>query len=158
MIARELLLDLEKEAAVDLFHDLIDTGKQSGEQFDRPFLKSFCHDGMVRVGNRLCGDFPRVIPLKAFLIQKDPHQLSDCNGRMGIIHLEGCLLIELPDIGMRSLIVIDRILHRRGNEEILLLQTQLLACIVVIVRIQDLDDISCQVLLLDSLLVITLVK
>ena len=77
---------------------------------------------------------------------------------MGIIHLEGCLLIELPDIGMRSLIVIDRILHRRGDEEILLLQTQLLACIVVIVRIQDLDDVSCQVLLLDSLLVITLVK
>ena len=158
LVARELLLDLQKEAAVDLFYDLIDSRKQSGEQLDRPFLKCFSHDGMVRVSNRLRGHFPCIIPLQAFLIQQDTHQLSDSNGRMGIVHLEGCLLIELPDIRMESLVMRDRILHRSRDEEILLLQAQFLTCIMVIIRVQDLDDIPCKVLLLDSLLIITLIE
>ena len=77
---------------------------------------------------------------------------------MCIVHLEGCLLIELVDIAVLSLVLGNRLLDRRGDEEVLLLEPQLLAGIVVVVRIKNLDDVARQVLLLDRLLVVALVK
>ena len=158
LVSRILLLHFDQETAVNLLHDLVDTRKKSREQLDRPFLQRFRHDGMIRVGNGLRRNLPRLVPLQAFLVQKDPHQLRNRDRRMRIIHLEGRFLIELVDIRMRSLIMLDRILHGSGDEEILLLQPQLLACIMVVIRIQDLNDIPCQVLLLHCLLVIALVE
>ena len=77
---------------------------------------------------------------------------------MRIVHLEGCLLIELVDIAVLSLVLCNRLLNRRGDEKVLLLEPQLLAGIVVVVRVKNLDDVARQVLLLDRLLVVTLVK
>ena len=63
VVARISLLDLGNEAAVDLLNDLVNTRKKAGEELDWPFLKSFRHDGVVRVGTCLCGDLPGLIPL-----------------------------------------------------------------------------------------------
>ena len=49
-------------------------------------------------------------------------------------------------------------LHRCRNKEILLFQTKLLTSIVVVVGIKNLNNVSCQILLLNSLLIITLIK
>ena len=121
LIARVFLLDLDHKAAVDLFDDLIYTGKQAGEQLDRPFFQSLGHDGMVCVSAGLCGDLPCLIPFQAFLVDQDTHQLCHCHRRVGIVQLEGGLLIELADVAVRSLIAVDGSLHAGGNEEILLL-------------------------------------
>ncbi len=77
---------------------------------------------------------------------------------MGIVELEGCLLIELADVAVMLLVFRDRRLYAGGDKEILLLQTQLLACIVLVSRIQDLNDILRQVLLLHSLHIFALVE
>ena len=78
-------LDLIYKAAVDLLHDLIDTGEQPGEQVNGPLLQSLGHNGMIGVGTGLCGNIPCFLPGQSLFIQKDTHQLRDRNRRMGII-------------------------------------------------------------------------
>ena len=63
VVTRISLLDLSYKAAVDLLNNLVNTRKQTGEQLDRPFFKSFSHDGVVCVGTGLCRDLPGLIPL-----------------------------------------------------------------------------------------------
>ena len=158
LITRVLLSYLDQEAAVDLFYDLIDTRKKSGEQVNRPFFKCLCHNRMVRVCTGLCRNLPCLIPAKAFHIHQNSHQLRNSYGRVGIIQLEGNLLIELMDIIMLSHVLLYSFLYGCRDEEILLLQTQLLTCIVIVVGVQNLYDVTCQVLLLYRLLVIALIK
>ena len=153
-----LLLDIDDESAVDLLYDLVDSGKQSGEQFDGPFLQCFRHDGVVGVSTGLGGDLPRFLPGQIIIIHQHTHQLCDSYGRMGIVQLEGNLLIELMDIVMLSHVLLNCFLYGCGDEEVLLLQTQLLTCIVIVVGVQNLYDVTCQVLLFYRLLVIALIK
>ena len=77
---------------------------------------------------------------------------------MGIVQLERRLLIELADVVMVSLITGNGLLHAGGDKEILLLQTQLLACHMVVVGVQNLYQQLRQVLFLHGLLIIALVK
>ena len=86
-------LDLCNEAAVDLFHDLVNSGKQSGEKVDGPFFQSFRHDGMVGIGTGSGGDVPCFIPAETVIIKQDSHQFRYSHGRVGIVELEGNLLI-----------------------------------------------------------------
>ena len=85
LISRIAGLDLIYKAAVDLLHDLIDTGEQPGEQVNGPLLQSLGHNGMIGVGTGLCGNIPCFLPGQSLFIQKDTHQLRDRNRRMGII-------------------------------------------------------------------------
>ena len=113
---------------------------------------------MVGVGAGLGGNLPGFLPGQVIVVHQDPHQLRDGHRRMGVVELEGHLFMKLPDIVMLSHVLGDRLLHGCGNEEILLLQTKLLARVVVVVGIKNLHDISRQVLLLHRLLVVALVK
>ena len=113
---------------------------------------------MVGVSHTFGGNFPCLIPAEAFLVHKDTHQLCHRDGRMSIVHLEDCLLIELPDVAVMLFIFLDRCLKAGGYEEVLLFQTQLLTCHMVIVRVKHLYDIAGKVLLLHCLLIITLVE
>ena len=45
-----------------------------------------------------------------------------------------------------------------GDEEILLFQTQLFTCIVIVIGIKDITDILCKVLLLNCFFVFTLIE
>ena len=115
------VLDLNDETTVDLLHDLIYTGKQSGEELNGPFFQCLGHDCVVGVGTGLGGHLPRLIPGQIILIHKDPHQLCHSHGGMGIVELEGNLLIELADIIMFSHVLLNGLLHGCGDEEVLLL-------------------------------------
>ena len=77
---------------------------------------------------------------------------------MGIVQLEYYLFVEFPDVIVFLLILPDRPLDAGGNKEILLLQAQLLARVVVVIGVKDLHNGLGQVLLLHSLLVISPVK
>ena len=95
MIPRKLPLDLLQESPVDLLHNLVNTGQQPGEDLNGPFLQRFRHNGMVRVSAYLGGNLPCSIPLHAFHIQKDTHQLGHSHSGMGIVQLE-CHLLRHP--------------------------------------------------------------
>lgn len=60
----------------------------------------FRHDGVVGVSTGLGGDLPRFLPGQIIIIHQHTHQLCDRYGRMGVVQLEGNLLIELMDIIM----------------------------------------------------------
>ena len=79
------------------------------------------HDGMVGVSAGLRRDLPCLVPAQVFLIQEDPHQLGHSHRRVGVVHMEGRLLIEFADIAVLSLVAVNRSLHAGRNEEILLL-------------------------------------
>ena len=66
--------------------------------------------------------------------------------------------MELPDVVMLSHIFGHSSLYGSGNEEILLLQAQFLPRIMIIIGIEHLNDISCQVFLFHRFLIIALIK
>ena len=99
-ITRILCSYLLDETAVDLLDDLVNTWKQFGEQVDRPFLKCFCHNCMVRVCTAFCCDIPCFVPSEIFLVKKDTHKLCYCYCRVCIIHLECYFLRKFADIVM----------------------------------------------------------
>ena len=113
---------------------------------------------MVGVSAGLRRDLPCLVPAQVFLIQEDPHQLGHSHRRVGVVHMEGCLLIELTDIAVVLFILCNSFLYTCGNEEILLFQTKLFTCVMLICRIEDLNDVLCQVFLLNGIHVITLVE
>ena len=157
-VSRIFCLNIKNETTVDFFDDLVNTRKQFGEQVDRPFLQSLCHNSMVGISTCFCGNCPCIVPAKTFLIHKDTHQFGNSHGRMGIVHLEGNLLMKLSDIVMCLLIFLNSSLQACGNKEVLLFQTKLFTGSLVVIRIKYVYDILCQVLLLNSLFIITLVK
>ena len=158
IVSRIFSLNIKDETTVDLFDDLVYTWKQSGEQLNRPFLKSFCHDCMVCVSNTFCCYRPCIIPAKTFFIHKDTHKLCYSNCRMSIIHLESNFLIKLHDIFMIFFVFFDCSLKTCRYEEVLLFQTQLFTSHMIIVRIKNFHDIAGKVFLLNCFLVITFIK
>ena len=78
-------VDIVLEAAVDLLHDLVNTRQQAGEQVDRPFLKSFRHNRVVRVRAGAGCQIPGLVPAVSVLIHQETHELRYSNRRMGII-------------------------------------------------------------------------
>ena len=153
-----LLLDLLHESAIDLIHDLVYTGKQTHEQVYRPFLQGFRHDGVVGVCAASGYDGPCVIPFQVIIIYKDTHQLRYSYRRMGIVELEYSALGQLVNIVMGCHKTLYNLLQGCRYEEILLLETKLLAAVVVIIGIKNIYDRLCQILLLYRLGVVTLVK
>ncbi len=153
-----LLLNLTDKTAVDLLHDLVDPGQQPGEQINRPFFQGFCHDGVVGIGTCLRGDLPGLLPGEFELIQQDPHQFRNGHRRMGIVELEGHLLIKVMDVIVFAHIFGHCFLDGGRDEEVLLLQAQFLTCIMIVVGIEHFHNIPGQVLLLYRLQVVPLVK
>ena len=66
-----------------------------------------------------------------FLIDEKTHQLRHCHGRVGIIQLEGNLLIQLCDIIVMFFIFCNCSLYACRNKEILLFQTKFFSCILI---------------------------
>ena len=158
LITRISALDLQKESSVDLFHDLIDTGKQTGEQLDGPFFQCLSHDCMVCICTGTGGKIPCILPLQPFLIYEDTHQLSYSYCRMSIVHLESNFVRQVMNVTVFFFKFLDGSLYAGGDKEVLLFQTQFFTCIMVIVGIQYLYDILSQILLLNGFSVLTLIK
>ena len=158
VVARILRLDLVQEAAVDLLDNLVNTRKQAGEEVDRPFLESLCHDCVVRVRAGACRDVPRLVPAIAVDVHEETHKLRDRDGRVCIVELESRMLRKGVECAVQLQLLLKSGLDRRGDEEVLLLQSELLACHVVIIRVQNFRDRAREVVLLDGLVVLSSVK
>ena len=116
----ELALNILDKAAVNLLYNLVNPRQQAGENLNRPFLQCLGHNRMVGIGAGVGRDFPCLIPVHAFLIQEDAHQLCHGNGWMGIIELDGHFVRQLVQILMVFLVTGDSALHTGRYEEILL--------------------------------------
>ncbi len=157
-VARVHLADFDEESAVDLLYDLVDTRKQSGEQIDGPFFKSLCHDRMVCIRAGLCRYIPCLIPVQPFLIDQQTHQLRNRNCRMCIIHLDNDFLVKPADIAVFLLIFRDQRLKTCRDEEILLFQSEFFPGIVVVVRIENINDQLRKIFLFYRFVIVASVK
>ena len=151
-------LQFQTIAAVDFFHNLIDTRQQTAEQFHGPFFQRFCHDGMVGVSAYLSGDFPSVIPRHIVFIHQHTHQFRNCYSRMGVVQLERHFIRQFVEIGVVFLETLHNALYRRGNEEILLTQTQFFPLNMFIGRVQHVCHGACQQFFFGCFLVIAFVE
>ena len=85
-----------------------------------------------------------MIPFHPLVVEQDPHQLGNRQGRMRVVQVDGHLVRERLDVRVADLEAPDDILQRAGHEEILLLETKLLALLDAVVRIQDLRNVFRQ--------------
>ena len=97
---------------------------------------------MVGVGHAVGDDVPRLVPVQARVVHQDAHQLGNHQRGVGIVDLDDVLLVEV----LQGAVVLDVLagdgLHGSGDEEILLLQAQGLALVVVVLGIEHLADTS----------------
>src|SRR5262245_40218542 len=91
-IPRKSAAHILEEAAIDLVDDLQLSRNEYLEQADRPFFESLGQQRVVRVGESTERNLPRLIPRATRLIEQDPHQLSNAQCRMRVVHLYGYLL------------------------------------------------------------------
>ena len=95
---------------------------------------------MVGVGHAVGDDVPRLVPVQARVVHQDAHQLGNHQRGVGIVDLDDVLLVEV----LQGAVVLDVLagdgLHGSGDEEILLLQAQGLALVVVVLGIEHLAD------------------
>ena len=75
---------------------------------------------MVGISTGLCRNLPRLIPGEIILIHEDSHKLCHRYRRMGVVELEGNLLIELSDVSVLTHILGNCLLNGSGNKEVLL--------------------------------------
>ena len=149
------LLQLGLIAGSDLLQDDPDAGQQLGDQILGPALQSLSQDGVVGVAHGVGDDVPGVFPGVALLVHQDTHQLGDDQSGMGIVDLDGVLLVEVAQGAVLSAVLAHDGLHGGGDKEVLLLQTQGLALVVVVGGVDDLGDDLGHGLLLDGLQILT---
>ncbi len=79
------VMHLLAKAAVDFFHNLINTRQLHAKQFLIPAFKCFFHNCMIRVGHRACGNIPCMIPVIPTFIQHNTHEFRNCQHRVRIV-------------------------------------------------------------------------
>ena len=85
-------------------------------------------------------DVPRLAPVHAGIVHQDTHQLRDDQGGVGVVDLDDVLLVEVLHRAVLLDVLADDGLDGGGDEEILLLETEGLALVMVVLRIEHLAD------------------
>ena len=153
-IAAEVLLQLALITGSDLLEDLPDTGQQALDEPLGPALQSLGQHGVVGVGHGVGENVPGLVPAVALHVQQDTHQLGNDQSGVGIVDLDDVLLVEIAQGAILSAVLAHDGLHGSRDEEVLLLQAQRLALVVVVIRIQHLGNDLGHSLLLHGLQVL----
>ena len=138
--------------------DVVDYGDNLVHQVCRPLLESLAENGVVGVGAGLSRDFESLVKGHALDLEKS-YELGNAGYGVSIVELDSVLFCEEAEIiAVLSLVAADNILQRSGAEEVLLLESEHLALVLVVVGIENLGDILGVVLLLDSEVVLGVVE
>ena len=114
---------------------------------------------MVGVSHGVLHDPAGFVPAQALFVHQDAHQLGDGQAGMGVIDVDGHLIGQQAEVAAEAALeVLDGILQGGAGEEVVLLQAQFLAFVVVVLRIQHLADHGGQLLLLQCLGVVAAVE
>ena len=145
-------------AVVDFPHDLIDAGQALAEEILRPALQGLGHDGMVGIGHGAGDQIPSRVPGIAALIQQDAHQLGNGQGGVGVVDVDGGVVRQVVQGAELLEVAAHDVLHRGGDQEILLRQPQGFALPVIIGGVEHLGDDLGHGLLLHGAHILTLVE
>ena len=120
LVARITAAHLLEVTTVDLVDDHVDAREQRTEHIDIPRLECLRHDRVVRIGDGVARNCPRILPRQFLIIDQHTHQLCHAECRMRIVDMDADLPAEVVDAHARFLVVTDNALHACRDEEILL--------------------------------------
>ena len=101
--------------------------QQLREQRQRPGLERLGQQRVVRVRERALRELPRLVPVEAVLVDEQAHELGDRERRVRVVELRREQVRKLLERSRPSSRAGGAVLERAGDEEVLLLETQLLA-------------------------------
>ena len=110
---------------VDAFDELHVPGQDSAHHFDRPAFQRLRQQGVVGVVETGAGDLVGVAEALPVVVDQQPDQLREGDGRVGVVELNGHCPGQSRDIVMMREKPAQEVGDRGGGEEILLLQPQL---------------------------------
>ena len=113
---------------------------------------------MVGVSEGLGDDLPGVVPAVTALVEADPHEFGDAEGRVRVIDVDGHLLRDAVEGLVVAQVALDDILQGGGDQEVLLTKPKHLAFRMVVRGVEDLADGLSHGLLLDRTDVVALVE
>ena len=146
------------ETRVDLPDDGYDLRADRRQKAQVPFFQGFLHDRMVCIGKGVAGDEEGLLKGDAVLTQ-EADQLRNGHRGMRIVQLGGHFFGEEGIITSVTFPVCPQdILHRRGNQHILLFDTKLFSLFFSVVGIQELGDVLRLIFTGGSLCVILAVE
>ena len=140
LVAVKRLVELGLIAIADLDQKLPDAGQQGLDELLGPALQGLGENGVVGVGHGVGDDVPRLVPAVALLVQQDAHELRDDQGGVGVVDLNDVLFMEITQGAVLRLVLAADGLDGGGDEEILLLEPQGLALVVVVLGVEHLGD------------------
>ena len=146
------------EALVELVDDPEVTGKEALQHVQRPLLQRFRQQRVVRVGERLLRQGPRVVPVDSLLDHQEPHELRHRERLVGVVHLDRGLLGKGLDRVSVVPVAAQDVLQGAGDQQVLLAEAELLAGVHAVVRIEHLREVLCRHLLLHRGGVVALVE
>ena len=136
------------QALVHLLQNHVYARHQHAHHVFGPLFQCFGHHRVVGVGKRAVHDVLRALPREALFIQQNAHQLGDRHAGMRVVDVDGDFVREDVPIRAVGLFKIAHdVLHRGAGEEILLLEPQLLALVMVVFGIEHLGDHFAQLAL-----------
>ena len=157
-IVRILLLQRLQEVVVNLKDDLQMARQNFAQHIHRPGFQCFAHQRVVGVREHLAADLKRIVPAKLVLINQQAHQLRDRQHRVGIVEVNGDFIRQVVVGFVQLIMAAQNILDRRGDQEVLLAQTQLAPGIGGVIRIQYAGDVLRVVFIFHRRKVVALVK
>ena len=120
LVARITAAHLLEVATVDFVDDHVDAREQRTEHIDIPRLECLRHDRVVRIGDGVARNCPRILPRQFLIIDQHTHQLCHAECRMRIVDMDADLPAEVVDAHACLLVVTDNALYACRDEEILL--------------------------------------
>ena len=141
VVAQKAHPHLLEELRVDVVDDLQVPRQHAAEYLERPPLERLGEERVVGVGERSAGDVPCLVPGQGVLIDQEPHELGDGDCRMRIVQLRRELLMKALERHVLRARDAEHVLDRAGDEEVLLLETQLLAAQLFVIRIEHLAQV-----------------
>src|SRR5207245_550761 len=100
LFAGEAVSHRIEQPAVDLEDDLEVAWQQDLEPLERPLLERLGQQRVVRVRQRPVRQVPGLVPSQVRLVEQDPHQLGDGEGRVRVVELDGDLLGKRAPVGV----------------------------------------------------------
>jgi hypothetical protein len=158
VVAEESDPHLVQEPGVDLVDDFQVPRQHAAEQVQRPALQRLGQQRVVGIGEGLARDAPGQVPVERHFVDQQPHQFGHRDRRMGVVELHCEFLVEALRRDLLHPVDAQHVLQRTGDKEVLLLQAQLLALDLLVIRIQHLGDVLRGDLLVDRAPVIAAVE
>jgi hypothetical protein len=107
-----------------IFRSPASSRQQHLEPRQRPLLQRFGQERVIRVGERLPGEIPGLVPAEVGLVEQDSHELRDGERGVRVVELDRDLPGERVPVGIDPAEAPHQVRQRAGDEKILLHEPQ----------------------------------